>query len=88
MAVCYKPMPSRVLKRMGHDVLVVVKKIRWQYPPLWKMPLSFGKRFLFKYIVRRKNQKILLEDNENIYPLLVHDIFDLYLNILINSKLI
>lgn len=66
-----------VLKRMGHDVLEVElkKNLRWQYPPLWKMPLSFGKRFLFKYIVRRKNQKILLERYERkIYPLLVHDI--------------
>ena len=68
-----------VLKRMGHDVLEVElkKNLRWQYPPLWKIPLSFGKRFLFKYIVRRKNQKILLERYERkIYPLLVHDIFD------------
>ena len=66
-----------VLKRMGHDVLEVElkKNLRWQYPPLWKMPLSFGKRLLFKYIVRRKNQKILLERYERkIYPLLVHDI--------------
>ena len=68
-----------VLKRMGHDVLEVElkKNLRWQYPPLWKMPLSFGKRFLFKYIVRRKNQKILLERYERkIYPLLVHDILE------------
>lgn len=66
-----------VLKRMGHDVLEVElkKNLRWQYPPLWKIPLSFGKRFLFKYIVRRKNQKNLLERYERkIYPLLVHDI--------------
>lgn len=68
-----------ILKRMGHDVLEVElkKNLRWQYPPLWKMPLSFGKRFLFKYIVRRKNQKILLERYERkIYPLLVHDILE------------
>ena len=68
-----------ILKRMGHDVLEVElkKNLRWQYPPLWKMPLSFGKRFLLKYIVRRKNQKIFLERYERkIYPLLVHDIFD------------
>mgnify|MGYP002136093398 CR=1 FL=1 len=68
-----------ILKRMGHDVLEVElkKNLRWQYPPLWKIPLSFGKRFLFKYIVRRKNQKILLERYERkIYPLLVHDILE------------
>ena len=68
-----------VLKRMGHDVLEVElkKNLRWKYPPLWKIPLSFGKRFLFKYIVRRKNQKILLERYERkIYPLLVHDILE------------
>ena len=68
-----------ILKRMGHDVLEIElkKNLRWQYPPLWKMPLSFGKRFLLKYIVRRKNQKIFLERYERmIYPLLVHDIFD------------
>lgn len=48
-----------ILKRMGHDVseIELKKNLRWQYPPLWKMPLSFGKRFLLKYIVRRKNQK-------------------------------
>ena len=52
-----------ILKRMGHDVseIELKKNLRWQYPPLWKMPLSFGKRVLLKYIVRRKNQKILLE---------------------------
>ena len=68
-----------ILKRMGHDVseIELKKNLRWQYPPLWKMPLSFGKRFLFKYIVRRKNQKILLERYERkIYPLLVHDILE------------
>lgn len=68
-----------ILKRMGHDVLEIElkKNLRWQYPPLWKMPLSFGKRFLFKYIVRRKNQKILLERYERkVYPLLVHDILE------------
>lgn len=55
----------------------MTKNLRWQYPPLWKIPLSFGKRFLFKYIVRRKNQKILLERYERkIYPLLVHDILE------------
>lgn len=68
-----------ILKRMGHDVseIELKKNLRWQYPPLWKIPLSFGKRFLFKYIVRRKNQKILLERYERkIYPLLVHDILE------------
>lgn len=68
-----------ILKRMGHDVseIELKKNLRWQYPPLWKMPLSFGKRFLLKYIVRRKNQKILLERYERkVYPLLVHDILE------------
>ena len=68
-----------VLRRMGHEVYEVElkKNMRWQYPPLWKIPLSFGKRFLFKYILRRKNQKIFLEKYERrIYPILIHDILE------------
>lgn len=68
-----------VLRRMGHEVYEVElkKNMRWQYPPLWKIPLSFGKRFLIKYILRRKNQKIFLERYERrIYPILIHDILE------------
>lgn len=66
-----------VLRRMGHEAYEVElkKDMRWRYPPLWKMPLSFGKRFLFKYILRHKHQKIFLERYERrVYPILIHNI--------------
>ena len=66
-----------VLKRMGHDVyeIELKKDMRWRYPPLWKMPLSFGKRIILKYLLRKKNHKIFLERYERrIYPILIHDI--------------
>ena len=51
-----------VLERMGHEVVEVeLNRKQYQYPPLWKLPLSFGKRFLFKYICKRKGQKIFVE---------------------------
>lgn len=66
-----------VLKRMGHDVceIELKKNLRWRYPPLWKIPLSFGKRIVMKYFLRKKNHKIFLERYERrIYPTLIHDI--------------
>lgn len=68
-----------VLRQMGHEVYEVElkKNMRWQYPPLWKIPLTYGKRFLIKYLLRRKNQKIFLERYERkIYPILIHDILE------------
>lgn len=68
-----------VLKRMGHDAyeIELKKELRWQYPPLWKMPLCFGKRIVLKYLLRKKNHKIFLERYERrIYPKLIHDILE------------
>ena len=66
-----------ILERMGHDAyeIELKKELVWKYPPLWKMPLCFGKRVLQKYILRKKNSKIFLERYEkNIYPKLVYNI--------------
>ena len=65
------------LERMGHDVYEIElnNNMRWRYPPLWKMPFSFGKRIILKYLLRKKNYKIFLEKYERrIYPMLIHDI--------------
>lgn len=51
-----------VLERMGHEVVEVeLNRKPYPYPPIWKFPLSFGKRFLLKYICHRKEQKIFVE---------------------------
>lgn len=62
-----------VLERMGHEVYEVEKKRDWlpTYPPLWKLPLSFGKRILIKYVLRRKGARIFRERYDTkVYPLL------------------
>ncbi len=41
-----------VLERMGHEVVVFDTPNKATYPPLWKLPLSFGKRILLKCMGR------------------------------------
>ncbi len=41
-----------VLERMGHEVVVFDTPNKATYPPLWKLPLSFGKRTLLKCMGR------------------------------------
>lgn len=53
-----------VLERMGHEVYVFDKPLEQDTLPVWKMPLSFGKRFIRKYILRRKNAEIFVERNK------------------------
>ena len=50
-----------VLKRMGHTVETIA--LPWEMNlPLWKLPLSYSKRFILKYILRRGwNYKINVE---------------------------
>ena len=43
---------SHVLQGMGHETEVVYIEKRWQLP-LWKKPLSYTKRAIKKYILRR-----------------------------------
>ena len=63
-----------VLERLGHEVCEIELKSEWgrpSYPPLWKLPLSFGKRILLKYVLRRKGARIFWERYEKkVRPLL------------------
>ena len=47
-----------VLERMGNEVIVLGKKNHAQLP-LWKMPLSYSKRILKKYVLGKKNIRVL-----------------------------
>lgn len=44
---------GHVLQGMGHETEVVYVRKRWHLP-LWKMPLSYTKRAIKKYILRRQ----------------------------------
>lgn len=48
-----------VLERMGHEVVVFDTPNKASLPPLWKLPLCFGKRFLYKIL--GKGGKVFLE---------------------------
>lgn len=49
-----------VLKRMGHTVETI--KLPWKLrQPYWRIPLSYGKRFMEKYICHRRNTPICFE---------------------------
>lgn len=49
-----------ILKKMGHQVVVFNKKIKYSLP-LWRLPLSFTKRIIKKYIIGRKDTRIFAE---------------------------
>mgnify|MGYP002516842802 CR=1 FL=1 len=52
-----------VLKRMGHEVVVFDTPKKSFLPPLWKLPLCFGKRTLKRIL--GKNDRIFYEHYEN-----------------------
>ena len=53
-----------VLKRMGHEVETL--SLLWKLKlPLWKLPLSLGKRFIRKYILRHPDVCIFYEKKFN-----------------------
>lgn len=58
-----------VLERMGHEVVVIGKPNQAKLP-LWKMPLSYPKRILEKYILGKKDIRIFHEQWFNqTYPI-------------------
>ena len=62
-----------VLQRLGYEVSEIEMKREWtpSYPPLWKLPLSFGKRILRKYVLRRKGARVFRERYEKkVWPLM------------------
>lgn len=63
-----------ILERLGHEAneIELKKEIGMpSYPPLWKIPLSLGKRILLKYILHRKGARIFRERyDRKVYPLL------------------
>lgn len=53
-----------VLKRMGHKVETL--SLPWQLKlPLWRLPLSLGKRFVKKYVLRQHDVCIFYEKKYN-----------------------
>ncbi len=59
-----------VLERMGHEV-VVLDKSPYHYLPLWKMPFSYPKRILEKYVLGKKSVKVFAEQWYNrTYPII------------------
>ena len=79
-----------VLERMGHEVCEIEKKRNWapSYPPLWKLPLSFGKRILMKYVLRRKGVRILWERYEKKVGPLLRQHTQRFINQYINQYLV
>lgn len=58
-----------VLEEMGHKV-VILDKSPYKHLPIWKMPLSYSKRILEKY-VQKKNIRIFYEHwNNKSYPII------------------
>lgn len=49
-----------VLERMGHQVVVLNYK-KENRLPLWKLPLSYTKRIIYKYIFRRNDIRVFTE---------------------------
>ena len=53
-----------VLERMGHEIVVLNHERQYSLP-LWKQPLSYGKRIIKKYILGRKDTRIFQEQHIN-----------------------
>ena len=53
-----------VLERMGHEVVVLSHERKFCLPS-WRMPLSYTKRIIKKYILGRKDIRIFQEQHEN-----------------------
>lgn len=59
-----------VLEQMGHEVIVLGKSNKIHLP-LWKIPLSYSKRILKKYILRDINTRVFFEQWFNqTYPII------------------
>lgn len=59
-----------VLERMGNEVIVLGKNNHAQLP-LWKMPLSYSKRILKKYVLGKKDSRVFHEQWYNkTYPII------------------
>lgn len=64
-----------VLKRMGHEVVVFDTPNKAFLPPLWKLPLSFSKRIVLKFLgktnrvfIERYNNKVRSVITQHIQP--------------------
>lgn len=58
---------QKVLKNMGHEVITIKESRRLS---LWKAPIIYTKRFLFKYVLRKKNAINIFSEQEQkrIFP--------------------
>lgn len=60
-----------ILERMGHEVYEIEIKRKKQTIPFGKYPFCIAKRFIKKYLLGVKNQKIFLERYENnVWPII------------------
>ena len=59
-----------VLKNMGHET-VLIKEPRIYKLPFWKLPFSYTKRILNKYILRKKNAIDVFSEQRNEKQLLI-----------------
>ena len=64
-----------VLERMGHEVVVFDTPYKAFLPPLWKLPLSFSKRIVLKFLgktnrvfIERYNNKVRSVITQHIQP--------------------
>ena len=59
-----------VLERMGHQVIVFNHKRKYSLP-LWRLPLSYSKRIIKKYILGRKKIRVFAEQHlKKEYPII------------------
>lgn len=59
-----------VLERMGHEVILIEKRIPLKLP-VWKMPFSYAKRFIKKFILHKNGIYVFYEKRFNeIYPII------------------
>lgn len=72
-----------VLERMGHEVCIIEEK-KLHKLPLWKMPLAYTKRFILKYILRKRIRIFAERYEAYSYPIVTqhtHKFIDQYINI-------
>lgn len=76
-----------ILERMGHEV-VILDKGQHCHLSIWKMPLSYPKRILRKYVLGEKNVRIFYEHWYNrTYPI-VSQHTQRFINAFIHAKLV
>ena len=74
-----------VLKMMGHDVFLI-RDNRCYSLPLWKTPLSYTKRAIKKYVLRRPNARIFYEQDQKVITQHTRSFVEQYITSQIDKK--